>query len=294
MSSNLAVVDEEIYEATKKCSGCKRELPYSMFSKNKNTKTGLACYCKECKKKENGHYNKLGIKHEPIPNRESSGLLKECSTCHKILPLGQFNKMAKSPDGLDYVCVDCRKISKKAWSQAHPGVQKKYYKNAKEKDPDYLKHIREYTLYRRTEHPNAEIIANQIKENNLRYRLENPDKVREYEHNRNKGKVAAKGRNRRARLLGLSGTNTAEDIEEIYIEQLGKCVYCGQSLKNYFEIDHIIPVSRVGSSNYAYNLQLLCGPCNRSKGDKTHDEFLEYISQKEELEVKLLLKHWRI
>ena len=43
----------------------------------------------------------------------------------------------------------------------------------------------------------------------------------------------------------------------------GHCCHCGSSTE--IQYDHIIPLSRGGSSNVE-NLQLLCGPCNRSKG----------------------------
>ena len=36
---------------TKKCYGCKKELPLSDFTKNKNTKDGLSYYCRTCTKK---------------------------------------------------------------------------------------------------------------------------------------------------------------------------------------------------------------------------------------------------
>lgn len=57
-----------------------------------------------------------------------------------------------------------------------------------------------------------------------------------------------------------------EDMRaEIWRRDGGKCVICGS--KNNLEFDHIIPVSKGGSTTVR-NLQLLCKSCNLSKGAK--------------------------
>jgi hypothetical protein len=43
----------------------------------------------------------------------------------------------------------------------------------------------------------------------------------------------------------------------------GRCVRCGSP--EALEFDHVIPLA-MGGSNTARNLQLLCEPCNRTKG----------------------------
>ena len=62
-----------------------------------------------------------------------------------------------------------------------------------------------------------------------------------------------------------------------------KCVYCGSCLyyddddeDDNVEIDHKLPISRGGTSDFE-NLQATCAYCNRRKGSKTHEEYLKYI-----------------
>lgn len=51
------------------------------------------------------------------------------------------------------------------------------------------------------------------------------------------------------------------------------CQYCGERGKR-LECDHVVPVSRGGSSDED-NLATACFPCNRSKRDKTVEEWLQ-------------------
>ena len=67
--------------------------------------------------------------------------------------------------------------------------------------------------------------------------------------------------------------------ERLYGEQKGICNAC--DFKNeiwHFEIDHIISKSKGGTDTYS-NYQLLCGNCNRTKGDRPMD-YLRYKIKK--------------
>jgi len=72
--------------------------------------------------------------------------------------------------------------------------------------------------------------------------------------------------------------------EQLYKEQKGKCNACGEDFKTWnLEIDHIIPVTK-GGGNYYENYQLLCGSCNRIKGDRP----MEYLRLKIETRERMM------
>jgi 5-methylcytosine-specific restriction endonuclease McrA len=68
----------------------------------------------------------------------------------------------------------------------------------------------------------------------------------------------------RARKASAEGSFTKSEWEAIKKKQGGKCAHCKQKKK--LTIDHIRPLKR-GGSNYAINLQGLCGSCNSRKRD---------------------------
>jgi hypothetical protein len=61
-----------------------------------------------------------------------------------------------------------------------------------------------------------------------------------------------------------SGRRAIPDDVKVYVmrRDAGSCRACGSTTELQF--DHIIPLA-MGGSNEAENLQILCGPCNRSK-----------------------------
>lgn len=58
-------------------------------------------------------------------------------------------------------------------------------------------------------------------------------------------------------------TITVEMRRAVFMRDGGRCVQCGSGFD--LEYDHVIPVAKGGATSIN-NLQLLCRPCNRSKG----------------------------
>jgi site-specific DNA-methyltransferase (adenine-specific) len=77
---------------------------------------------------------------------------------------------------------------------------------------------------------------------------------------------------------------TATVKQRLYKKQQGKCCGCGLDFDIHnLEIDHIIPKAK-GGGDYYENYQLLCGSCNRIKGDRP----MEYLRMKIETREKML------
>jgi len=181
--------------------------------------------------------------------------MKLCRKCGEVKDEGQFNRTKRSKDGLQQWC----KICKKQYNQEHLDEQAKY---DAQHEPQYRRvHKQEKTEY--------------MRQYGLNYRLKNRENISRYaakyvrehllEHRVRNSK-------RRARLKGNGGSHTFEDILNLYTEQEGKCKYCRESIENYFEIDHIVPISRAGVDS-PENLVLACKKCNRSKFNKTIEEW---------------------
>ena len=75
----------------------------------------------------------------------------------------------------------------------------------------------------------------------------------------------------RTDLGKLSRYNSLENRKRLYGEQSGGCGGCaGHFEARHLEVDHII-ARRKGGTDHPDNLQLLCGACNRVKGDRGMD-----------------------
>ena len=83
----------------------------------------------------------------------------------------------------------------------------------------------------------------------------------------------------RTDLGALPPYNCVDNRERLYGRQEGDCAGCGEHFAaRHLEVDHIIARSK-GGTDHLDNLQLLCGHCNRTKGDRG----MEYLRAKLQL-----------
>ena len=109
------------------------------------------------------------------------------------------------------------------------------------------------------------------------YRQRNPEKIAQKQRkwnqaNKEKRCVYARetAHKRRAYKANVISDLTRDQIQNIVDMQKGKCAFCKKSTK--LTVDHIVPLSK-GGENSKRNIQMLCGPCNMSKGAKLPEEF---------------------
>jgi 5-methylcytosine-specific restriction endonuclease McrA len=110
---------------------------------------------------------------------------------------------------------------------------------------------------------------------------DNRRRGREY-RNRHPFRLDVQRANRRAQKYGVVSTLT--ELEwKIRVEQFSFiCQICGRGLtlevrkENTLSLDHKIPLNR-GGDNTKENSVPTCWNCNRSKGDRTEEEFFLWI-----------------
>lgn len=120
-----------------------------------------------------------------------------------------------------------------------------------------------------------------VRASDKRYRLKNKDKI--FAANRkwieeNREKKREQFRRYRAQKIVAVGFHTIADIQAMLFSQGGKCAGCKANAVSKLEVDHIVPLSR-GGSEWPDNLQLLCRPCNASKGAKTMEEWKDFLEK---------------
>ena len=128
-----------------------------------------------------------------IYDNEGNLISKECTRCHEIKPVSEFNKHKRHSDGLHSKCKECRKKYHQENKDRDNERRKKHYQENKDKIKEYnKKHYQEnkdyYKEYKKTyNQENKEEIREyskkhyqENKEHYKKYRQENKDKIKKY------------------------------------------------------------------------------------------------------------------
>lgn len=180
-----------------------------------------------------------------------------------------------------------KKATQKAWREANPDITKAHRENNKEKLKAYFKAYAAdnkeiiNAKHRAYYAANKEILSIRKKE----YRKANPEKFvnrskNYYKNNtveclartknyriNNQSRYLILNRRRRAKINKSVGHTTLEETLDILKNQQYRCVYCGTDITYRHHADHIMPISKGGTS-WKDNIQMLCPYCNCSKHNK--------------------------
>jgi len=155
-------------------------------------------------------------------------------------------------------CRPCRLVTAKRWRQENPDKRAEYHKRYAEKYPEKIaaksKRWDSANPARRKNNEASWRKSNvdRCKANRAKWKECNRDRLKIYSHNR------------RAKSSG--GRLSIDIVDRLMHKQGGRCVYCKVELDTR-HIDHIMPIA-LGGTNTDDNVQLLCPPCNLSKGAK--------------------------
>lgn len=219
--------------------------------------------------------------------------IKTCSRCKEQKPVDKFNRKSAASDGHTPHCKECESKRKREKYAAQPEEQRqRQRKESYQKNREQVK-----ARSRQTYQENRDKIRAKMRE----YRLKNPDKIKarrakylaenrdainqkkiEYVkanpervkarkaiYQRTHPDICNASRHRyRTRKSKAGGEYTPQQWQEL-CEYYGQICLCCRK-KRKLTADHVIPVSRGGTSDIA-NIQPLCKPCNSKKGNKIID-----------------------
>jgi 5-methylcytosine-specific restriction endonuclease McrA len=196
-----------------------------------------------------------------------------CKRCDRWIeePEKNFPKNPLCTYGLAKTCKECKQKIQDINRKNHPGKHAASMQKRRAANPEHTREIdhackeRNRERFREQEQERRRINPEQFRRNRWRYNHSPYGKL----------KSRVYSRNRKMLKKGLEGTYTDQDIQDRFSRQKGKCYWCHAKLTTY-DVDHIIPITRPGSSNHPYNLVLACPICNQSRGKKLPHEWSKY------------------
>jgi 5-methylcytosine-specific restriction endonuclease McrA len=174
-----------------------------------------------------------------------------CPRCKTSKDESMFFKDKSRKSGYKSWCKVCSTEKRKAWVEQNKETLRAYDR-ARRKT---VEQKRKRNERRREIHA---LDPSKTRDRTNRWNSLNPDRIKEYHHNRyvkEKSRVGNLPRGWRAALINL-----AEN----------KCMKCG--FEETLTVDHVVPVSN-GGLHCISNMQILCKSCNCSKRNFSSDDY---------------------
>lgn len=225
---------------------------------------------------------------------------KRCYACTKSFPatLVFFSRNKSKKDGFADACKICDSARRKAYHDAHEeqeNERRKLFREthkehvSEQKKRDRETHKEQIAAYKR-EYQQGE----NYKTYQKRYHQEHLDQVHEQQrqqyqeqreqriaHQRQylrteKGRLVDKAHRhkRKAQKRASEGFYTAQQLQEQFQRQKGKCYYCKAKFGKIYHVDHVVPLSK-GGTNEINNIVLACPTCNMRKAGRLLHEWPE-------------------
>jgi 5-methylcytosine-specific restriction endonuclease McrA len=176
--------------------------------------------------------------------------MKTCGTCGEHKPIEEFANDKRRKSGKGSECKVCVRRRSREWQLANP--ERKLQQNR---------------LYKQR-HPEKIAAAKRARYDRLM--AENPEHVRAIRR-KWRNSPAGIAQNKESMKTHYYGREVSEWWKSLTDP---KCSYCGDPA---VEIDHVIPTSKGGTHELS-NLVPACLRCNRSKGVKDVNDFLERVA----------------
>ncbi len=236
-----ALIDEAGFRF---CRQCNQKKHVNEWPQNVSTKSGFGSCCKSCHASKSRQRNaRLAETSKPVLTTHE----KRCSSCKKVKSYTAFSRNRTLPDGYCNACKACCSVAQRNWRTNNPdhvrSLNKKYWKRKRQ--------IR--NEFRRQNRDKGRAQFNAWKSRNrARYRA----------------LMSVAQAKRKTLLRDNGGFITPDQWLAVCAKYGHNCLRCGEHKP--LTMDHVIPVSKGGSSN-PDNIQPLCFSCNASKGAKTID-----------------------
>ncbi len=226
------------------CSSCGVFKRSEEFGKDKRARDGLKAKCRPC---ETEYMRQYHLSRKEELNQRSRDYYQK----HKDEILTQ--KKQWRIDNPDEASRRDRRANQKRSKRKHREQMRRWRRD----NPEEARAIARRSYHKHRHTRRAESKA-RYRENSDEYKA----KAAQY-RKENKERVLKWNRDRKMRKMGIPGYHTLDQWYVLCSFFEDVCPCCGE--ERGFTVDHIIPVTWDGATDWITNIQPLCGSCNTSK-----------------------------